>query len=103
MAASTLDHLYKTTRWQRLRSQVLAQRPLCALCEAFGRLTAATVVDHDPPHRGDPELFWAGPFRSLCTHCHGQARRDQRRGYSNAFDVNGLPIDASHPGWGKQR
>jgi 5-methylcytosine-specific restriction protein A len=58
-------------RWRRARRAFLAQHPLCAACEAQGRVVPATVVDHRVPHRGDPVLFreesnWQG----LCKPCH---------------------------------
>ena len=58
-------------RWRRARAAFLARHPLCSLCEARGRLEAATVVDHVLPHRGDPVLFWSEEnWQGLCKHCH---------------------------------
>lgn len=45
-------------RWQKYRRRYLAEHPLCVECEVDGRVTAATVVDHIKPHRGDQQLFW---------------------------------------------
>ncbi len=45
-------------RWRRARAAYLRSNPLCRACEARDRVTAATVVDHIVPHRGDQELFW---------------------------------------------
>jgi len=47
--------------------------PILSGCHAAGRVTAATVVDHVVPHRGDPVLMWdeIGNWQSLCTDCHG--------------------------------
>jgi 5-methylcytosine-specific restriction protein A len=62
------------SRWDKFRLQFLRMHPLCAgphsQCAAEGRVTAATVVDHRDPHRGDMVKFWAGPFDPLCTRCH---------------------------------
>ena len=45
--------------------------PLCAACEAEGRLVPAMVVDHVTPHRGDLRLFWdSGNWQALCKPCH---------------------------------
>lgn len=61
-------------RWVRFRAAFLAEHPLCSgpfsECEAAGRVTAAVVVDHREPHRGDMVKFWAGPFDSMCERCH---------------------------------
>lgn len=46
------------SRWKRLRADFLARHMLCVDCQAEGRVTRATEVDHEVPHRGDRELFW---------------------------------------------
>lgn len=64
-------------RWRKAREAYLAAHPLCAECQRQGRVTAARVVDHIVPHRGDPQLFWAeSNWQSLCDFttpydCHG--------------------------------
>lgn len=92
--------LYKLARWQRTRRWVLAAKPLCQRCQAAGRIVPATVVHHDPPHKGDLERFWGGPFEALCKPCHdgpvGQAERSGRD-YDSAVDVGGWPTDPRHP------
>ena len=59
-------------RWQRARVAYLAKHPLCRMCEAQGKVTAATVVDHIQDHRGDMVLFWdsATNWQPLCQPCH---------------------------------
>jgi len=53
--------LYNSPRWKRDRALHLAKHPKCH-CGA-----KATVVDHDPPHRGDESAFWdRSRFNSLC-------------------------------------
>ena len=61
-------------KWQRARLAYLFKHPLCRACEAEGRVTEATVVDHIKPHRGDMTLFWAADtnWQSLCAPCHGR-------------------------------
>lgn len=45
--------------------------PLCVMCQAEGRIEAATVVDHIKPHRGDQALFWdRDNWQSLCKRHH---------------------------------
>ncbi len=49
----------------------LRRHPLCVRCKAQGRFTAATVVDHIIPHRGDPHLMWdESNWQALCKSCH---------------------------------
>lgn len=62
-----------TSRWDRARRAYLNAHPLCVDCQAQGRITAATCVDHVVPHRGNDELFWdeAG-WASCCASCHSR-------------------------------
>lgn len=58
-------------QWQKASKRFLRAHPLCARCKAKGRLTAATVVDHVIPHRGDHTLFWDEKnWQPLCKSCH---------------------------------
>lgn len=58
-------------RWRAARLAWLTNHPLCAECSRQGRITAAGVVDHILPHRGDAGLFWdEGNWQSLCKRCH---------------------------------
>ena len=59
-------------KWQRARLAYLAKHPLCRMCEAQGKVTAANVVDHVVDHRGDMKLFWdsEGNWQPLCAPCH---------------------------------
>lgn len=58
-------------RWQKVRKHFLKEFPLCAECERQGRLTAAAVVDHIVPHKGNKELFWdTRNWGPLCKTCH---------------------------------
>lgn len=74
-AESATRALYGTARWQSLRARQLAEEPLCRLCLAAGRVSAAVVCDHVEPHRGDVDRFWRGPFQSLCKPCHDSAKQ----------------------------
>ena len=52
------SRLYDKRRWRRERRAFLMAHPLCRMCEAIGRTSLATVVDHITPHKGDEALFW---------------------------------------------
>ncbi len=86
-------------RWRKARKAFLARHPLCAMCEAQGRLTQATVVDHIVPHQGNRSLFWdRDNWQPLCDNHHASAKqREEVRGYSNAVGPNGWPSDPRHP------
>ena len=58
-------------QWREVRVAYLRRHPLCVQCQKEGRLTAATVVDHIIPHRGDQYLFWdQDNWQALCKDCH---------------------------------
>lgn len=68
-------------KWQQARAQFLREHPLCVMCDADGRVEAATVVDHITPHRGDQSLFWRrSNWQSLCSthHSRDKQRAEQR-------------------------
>jgi len=70
------------SKWQKAREAFLRAHPLCQCpdCdEGRKRLTAATVVDHKIPHRGDIALFWDRTnWQSMSKTCHDRktARED---------------------------
>ena len=77
--------LYTTPRWRKARRFFLSRHPLCAACEADGKLETATVVDHIRPHRGDMELFWdEGNWQPLCKRCHDVKTAAEIRGRKDA-------------------
>ena len=63
-------------RWQQARERFLRAHPLCLYCEREGRITAATVVDHRIPHRGDERLFWdESNWQALCAAHHSSEKQ----------------------------
>jgi 5-methylcytosine-specific restriction endonuclease McrA len=68
------------------------------MCEQDGVKTAATVVDHVVPHRGDMTLFWDNRnWQSLCqTHHCSTKQSDEYSGNVRGCDVNGQPRDSNH-------
>jgi 5-methylcytosine-specific restriction enzyme A len=67
------------------------------MCKGQGRIVTATVCDHVTPHKGDPDLFWSGPFQSLCTECHNRTKqRIELRGHHDEVDASGWPTDPRH-------
>lgn len=71
-----------TWRWEKARKRFLAEHPLCAMCMAKGRVTAATVVHHNPPHQGDMDRFWdRSTWEPLCaTHHNSDAQAIEKGG-----------------------
>jgi 5-methylcytosine-specific restriction protein A len=70
-------------KWQQAREGFLRKHPLCVYCKREGKVTAATVVDHTIPHRGDMNLFWDEKnWAALCAHHHSsdKQREESRMG-----------------------
>lgn len=58
-------------RWIKARATFLRRDPLCRRCKDAGVITAATVVDHVIPHKGDQDVFWdTSNWQPLCKACH---------------------------------
>jgi 5-methylcytosine-specific restriction endonuclease McrA len=90
-------HFYKAARWQRLCKLQLTQH-MCKFCLQRGIVTAANVVDHVVPHRGDWTAFCTGKLQSLCEPCHKSTKRQiETYGYRRDIGIDGLPTDPNHP------
>lgn len=66
-------------KWREARADFLKFHPLCVYCEREGRVSAANVVDHIEPHRGNmgsgPGGFWCRDnWQSLCATCHNTVK-----------------------------
>jgi 5-methylcytosine-specific restriction enzyme A len=89
-------------RWRRYREAYLKRHALCAECQRQGRTTAARVVDHIRPHKGDQALFWEpSNHQSLCDYtspwnCHGRKTALEDGGF-------GRPAMPAAAGTGTQR
>lgn len=71
------NKLIHTSRWLRLRREVLSLHPICQRCEAEGRLTAASEVHHVRPveeafSKAERERRMYNPLnlQALCHDCH---------------------------------
>tara|TARA_Y100001001_G_C7847639_1_gene252950 strand:- start:47 stop:553 length:507 start_codon:yes stop_codon:yes gene_type:complete len=87
--------------WRQLRAQVLAEEPLCRMCAARGLVVPAIDVDHIEDAREDyTDDNSRENLQSLCHECHSlKTARDMGKGVYLGCDVNGLPLDPTHP-WG---
>lgn len=65
--------------WEKFRAGFLQEHPLCEYCLADGRVEPTVIVDHDLPHRGDPDLFWDNTFTGLCRPHHAEKSRVENR------------------------
>ncbi|MEV4606179.1 HNH endonuclease [Neorhizobium sp. LMR1-1-1.1] len=78
-----------------MREHQLAIQPLCEFCLITEEITAAEVVDHIEPHKGDIDLFRdPNNLQSLCKHHHDSAKQMMERGKKIAIiGVDGYPIE----------
>lgn len=57
---------------------------MCVHCRAVGKRTAANVVDHIIPHRGDQDKFWDyDNWQALCKTCHDIKTAKEDGGFGN--------------------
>ena len=87
-----------TRAWEKAREGHLRHEPLCRMCKQQGRVTAASVVDHIKPHKGDRRLFWdRSNWQSLCKPHHDSTKqRMEKKGVVLGCDVDGQPLDPQH-------
>ncbi|MGG6311577.1 HNH endonuclease signature motif containing protein [Paenibacillus macerans] len=70
--------------WRAERADFLAKNPVCKTCLDAGKLSAATVVDHIVPHKGNKELFWdRSNWQPLCASCHSEKTAREDGGFGN--------------------
>jgi 5-methylcytosine-specific restriction enzyme A len=86
-------------QWQQARELYLQAHPLCVMCERMTppRITAACVVDHRIPHRGDPRLFWdRSNWQALCKLHHDSDKQAlEKSGHApQQIGLDGFPIEA---------
>ena len=82
-------------RWQRARPYFLNEHPLCCYCQREKRISAATIVDHIIPHKGDEALFWASDnWQPLCKPCHDtiKAQEEGRHRKRPRIGLDGYPV-----------
>jgi 5-methylcytosine-specific restriction protein A len=80
---SSADRGYDS-RWRKARDRYLREHPLCNECFKNNQVTAATIVDHIEPHKGNHELFWdESNWQSLCKHHHDTKTASEDGGFGN--------------------
>jgi 5-methylcytosine-specific restriction enzyme A len=95
--------LYKRKAWESrrhgLRWAALARDEF--RCQACQRVLPSRELHghHVIPHRGDERLFFDPTnITTLCRRCHAtDAGQRERRGYSDALNDRGEPLDPLHP------
>lgn len=75
-------------RWTKYRKWFLNQieNVLCRTCLAVGQETAAAVVDHIIPHKGNQDLFWdTSNHQPLCVECHNRKTAAEGGGFGRGI------------------
>ena len=89
---------YGQAKWRKRARAQLLKFPLCQFCLDKGKVTAATIVDHVEPHRGDEFNFYNGAVQSLCKFHHDTTKRQKEiLGYVRDIGEDGWPLDPDHP------
>ncbi len=90
--AKRRKRFYDGKDWQRLRAYKLGQTPLCEHCQAVGRVTAASHVDHIVPWATGGAALDLANLQSLCLPCHSakSARSGERFGRA---PIDPEPVD----------
>lgn len=91
--------IYKLRAWQRLRSMVLANEPLCRDCHSRGIITLATEVDHIVPMSKGGDAWDTDNLQPLCKPCHSSKTSVDagRSPVLKGATTTGEPIDPNHP------
>jgi 5-methylcytosine-specific restriction protein A len=83
-------------KWRKRRKIFLEQNPLCVTClgDTPSRVTAARVVDHVIPHKGDTVLFWdESNWQALCVFHHSSVKQREEKGRARPqIGDDGWPI-----------
>ena len=75
------QRLRASKEWRKARKAVLADEPLCWLCDQDGRTTIASQVHHIQMVERAPSLaFTRTNLAPLCSRCHGMINGMERSG-----------------------
>jgi len=90
---SVTEKMRRSPLFLRKRKSFLVRHPLCVECLKRDEVTAATVLDHVIPHKGDAKLFWdEDNWQSLCKPDHSRKTNEYDGGFGN--EIKSLPDDS---------
>lgn len=73
--------------WEKASKAFLVKHPLCMCPDCMAgdvRVTAAVLVDHKVPHRGDRALFWdSSNWQAMAKACHDKKTATVDGGFGN--------------------
>ena len=93
---SSPDKRIRGRRGVALRKRRLMAEPLCRMCKAEGRITAATVPDHIKPLALGGEDVDSN-IRCLCASCHDKVTREEfgLKAAKQAIGEDGWPVETA--------
>ena len=78
----------------KLRAYLLATEPLCRMCKAKGRTTAATIADHIRPLAQGGAAHDLANLQPVCADCHlDKTNADNGRRVKKRIAADGWPCD----------
>ena len=83
-------NIYWTNRWKRARAIVLREEPLCRMCDRFGIVTKATLVDHVHEIKDGADPFDRSNMMALCHNCHNTKTGKVAKERRNKEKLNGF-------------
>lgn len=90
--------VYDTQVWKRVRRAVLADNPLCVMCQRIGVAHPATDVDHITPIEKGGAWYDPDNLQPLC-HEHHSIKTLGDKGHPVRWGAtqDGLPLQPDHP------
>lgn len=84
--------VYNSTRWRKLREEVLYENPFCVRCEEMGILEPATVCDHALPIEQGGAIWDRNNLQGLCESCHNsKSGKEAHNKYTKVTVITGAP------------
>ena len=76
------QNIYWTNRWKKMRAIILAEQPVCVMCDKLGLATEAKVVDHIKEIIDGCDPFDKSNLQALCVSHHNNKTAKERKARS---------------------
>jgi len=88
-AIKPTGRIYNSSAWKKIRKLKLSLNPLCELCSASGRITAAAMVDHVKEIKDGGKVYDLDNLQALCWPCHAAKTARARANRIRADKIGG--------------
>ena len=85
---TTADSRYKSEAWKQYSRRLRTLEPLCRRCQAAGRITAATCVDHIYRVNAGGSFWNKFNHQPLCDECHREKSFKERNGLTLPYELD---------------